>query len=253
MDILRTILIVLGVVLVVGIYLYDRIKRIRDKQEQDWNDIPFEGDNDDLGSFSTQDEALPDEWVSKAVTISAKRNERLADEQLESLKGLATTYDDVMGQPQAERKSSMQAERTSTVQQEEVIVLTLMADEGKPFRGPLLLKVLRENGLQHGEMGIFHFHLGGGGQPLFSVANILEPGHFELSEITSLETPGLALFMRLPTVVAGEPAMQTLQQHAQQMASQLGGILCDAQRRPLDEAALSALQHKANTYSAIPS
>jgi len=251
MDILRTILIVLGIVLVVGIYLFDRIKRNRDAQEQDWSAIPFEDDNDDLGSFSSQDEPLPDEWVGKA-SITAKRGEKLADEQLEGLKGLGTRDDSALVQARSGERASP-AKRTAQKPPQEVIVLTVMADEGKSFRGPLLLKVLQDNGLQHGEMGIFHFHHNGGAQALFSVANILEPGRFELSEITSLETPGVALFMQLPTVVDGEYAMQTLQQHAKQMAAQLGGKLCDAQRHPLDEMALSALQHKANTYSAIPS
>jgi len=254
MDTLRIILIVFGLLLVVGIYLYDRLKRRRAAQEQSWGDLEADESGEELGSFSTDGGALPDEWVGKSVTISAKRNEQLSDEHLDGLKGLGATEEEI--EPQSMSLTSV--ETTAEVkqcepQQEEVFVFTLMAGEDNYFSGPLLLKVLLESGLHHGDMGIFHYQLAGSEAALFSVANILEPGSFELAKIASLQTPGLALFMRLPTLIEGGKALQILLIHAKQMAAQLSGTLCDAQRRPLDDDALESLQQKANTYTAIPS
>lgn len=252
MDILRTILIVLGIVLVVGIYLADRLKRRKAKMRRHWNDIELEDSVDATHSLSSKEEPLPDEWVGKAVTMTARRHEQLPDEQLEGLKGLVTR-DEVDTLFSESTKAATSAVESKAAQPEEVIVLTLMAPAGKSFSGPLLFKVLQEAGLQHGEMGIFHFHTGGSVEPLFSVANILEPGRFELAEMASLETPGLALFMRLPAVVDGARALDSLLQASRQMAERLGGSLCDGQRRPLDEAALAALQSKAQPYTAATS
>jgi cell division protein ZipA len=252
MDILRTVLIVLGVALVVGIYLADRLKRRRKEGPEHWNEIDFEqgGTEDTVAS----QEALPDEWVGKAVTITAKRHEQLADEQLEGLKGLgAQEKPEAPSEPvDAHTLEQPEAQSVAAAPQEAIIVLTLMAGKGKRFSGPLLLKVLQEVGLEHGEMDIFHFHVAGKEQALFSVANILEPGRFELSEMAALETPGLALFLRLPAVLDGPAALETLLQRARQIAAQLGGTLCDERRAPLDEEAEARLQARAAPFSPVP-
>ena len=249
MDTLRPILIILGILLVLGIYLADRLKRRKAKTARHWNEVEADSVPDDAESFSARDEPLPDEWVGKAVTISARRNEPLADEHLEGLKGLGRDEADITRT--VETSALRPAQERPDQPPEEVIVLTVMAGEGKRISGPLLLKVLQEVGLEHGDMGLFHYHLAGKNEPLFSVANILEPGRFELGEIATLETPGLALFMRLPAVVAGELALQSLLQKSRQMAAQLSGTLCDEQRRPLGEEKFNQLAQLAKRYTAL--
>jgi cell division protein ZipA len=245
MDTLRIILIVLGIALVAGIWLADRLKRRVPKRERRWSASDLDAIADDTsGAFTAREEPLAEGWVDRSVSLSARRNEPLPEEHLEGLKGLGREPDDgssATGQP---------AEQPTVSPGEAVVVLTVMAGEGKLFTGPWLLKVLQEIGLEHGEMGIFHYFLAGKQEPLFSVANILEPGRFELAEIVTLETPGVALFMRLPTVVAGELALQTLLQKSRQMAAQLSGTLCDEQRRPLGEEKLAELEQLARRYTA---
>lgn len=248
MDILRTVLIVLGIALVVGIYLADRLKRRKSKTARHWNDVELDTTSDAADSFSAKDEPLSQEWVGKAVTLSARRNEPLADEHLDGLKGLGR--DDADIDEATKTTPSEPVPRRPEQPPEEAIVLSVMAGEGTRISGPLLLKVLQEVGLAHGDMGLFHYHLAGKDEPLFSVANILEPGRFELGEIATLETPGLALFMRLPAAVSGEQALQTLLQKSRQMAAQLSGTLCDEQRRPLGEERIAELEQQARRYTA---
>jgi cell division protein ZipA len=244
MDTLRVILIVLGVVLVVGIYLADRIKRRKAKPERHWSEIDFEDVPESQEAFRAREEPPAELWQDRSVGLSARRNEPLPEEQLEGLKGIGTDRDEV-----AEAGTSSAGETAPQPPAEEVIVLSVMAGEGKRFTGPLLLKVLQEVGLEHGEMGIFHYRVAGREEPLFSVANILEPGRFDLAEIVTLETPGVVLFMRLPAALAGEQALQTLLQKSRQMAAQLSGTLCDVQRRPLGEEKLAELEQKARRYT----
>lgn len=242
MDTLRLILLIFGIVLVAGIYLADRLKPDRPRMTRQRKEI----DPDVLDeSFTTEEEPLAVEWFNKAVSLSARRDQPLADEHLDDLKGISGWDVDSEVTPVLSRPA------LSGSLQEKVIVLTVMAREGKRFSGPLLFKVLQEVGLTHGEMGIFHYHLPAKKEPLFSVANILEPGSFELSEIATLETPGLALFMRLPTVVAGELALKTMLQKSRQIAAQLSGSLCDEQRLPLGEEKLVRLGEMVSHYRAI--
>lgn len=244
MDTLRIILVIFGILLVAGIWLTDRLNRRKPKTPRrnaiDPGILPPADE-----SFTTVEEPLPDEWVGKAVSISARRHQPLADEQLNDLKGMN-------GTPAATEATVPDSSHHSVPEAlpETVIVLTVMAREEKYFSGPLLLKVLQEAGLDHGEMGLFHYHLAGKDEPLFSVANILEPGRFELSEIATLQTPGLALFMRLPAMVPGEQALQILLQKSRQIAAQLSGSLCDEQRQSLGEEKLAELEQKAGRYTA---
>lgn len=246
MDTLRTILLVFGLLLVAGIYLADRLKRRKPKVERHWNEIDLEDVANPGGAFTSRQAPLADEWDAKGVALSARRNEPLAEEHLEGLKGLGG--ENVDGDETTDTAAVVRARPDQSA--EEVMVLTVMAGEGRRFTGPLLLKVLQEIGFQHGDMGIFHYQLAGKDEPLFSVANILEPGRFDLSEIVTLETPGIALFMRLPAVVSGELALQTLLQKSRQMAAQMSGTLCDEQRQPLGEEKLEQLEQTAKRYTA---
>jgi cell division protein ZipA len=191
------------------------------------------------------DEPHPDEWVGKAFT--ANRNDALDDSQLEELKGLGG--DEPPAEPELAATEPAKSEEAPAAQPEEVIVLTVLAQGRKKLRGPLLLKALQDCGLNHGDMDIFHYHVEGHDTPLFSVANVLEPGRFVLSEIAQLETPGVALFMQLPTVMPGAEALQLMLEKARQLAAQLGAELCDGQRQPLDDEAAAALEKRAASFT----
>lgn len=253
MEQLRTILIVLGVLLVAGIWLADRIRRRRSESPRHWNELELDEEHgvDEVQRFSTDDAGpMPDEWVGKA--FSARRHDVLDDEQLESLKGLGSDDEAGVEETAAPSGGGEQEELATPAPMpaEAVIVLTLLAPQGRQLRGPLLLKALQEAGLAHGEMDIFHYPVEGHSEPLFSVANVLEPGRFVLSEMAQMETPGVALFMRLPTFMPGGEALQMLLQKARQIAAQLGASLCDGQRQPLDDAALAALEKRAAAFTA---
>jgi cell division protein ZipA len=258
MDILRTILIIVGILLIAGIYLAEPLKKrwqaYREGRGQQHDDHLDDLDSDEVLGLKRrqQQDDLPDEWVGEAYIT--RRDDPSAD-SLNELKGMgrtesAITDDLSLRTDDDDELPGKPAAQTAPRQPDEVIVLTLMAAQGRPFRGTLLLKSLQDAGLRHGEMSIFHFTPEGHRQSLFSVANILEPGHFDLSEMVQMETPGIALFMQLPASLEGEVAWQLMRERAEQMAASLHGSLCDAQRRPLDEEGLLLLQHQAAAFRA---
>ncbi len=110
---------------------------------------------------------------------------------------------------------------------EELLILGVMAKRGSAFGGEALIEALRAQGLKFGDMGIFHRQTGESGERLYSVANAVEPGTFDLSDLELLQTPGLTFFMQLP--VPGD-ALETLDEmilSARAVAATLGGDVRD--------------------------
>ncbi|MBE0510746.1 MAG: hypothetical protein IBX49_08470 [Gammaproteobacteria bacterium] len=259
MDILRTILIIVGILLIAGIYLAEPLKQ-RWQQYRQQNSKPIDDRYADLDSDEalgldkrTSHDALPEEWVGEAYFV--RRDEALPSDELDELKGMGRAQDadtaDVHLNTGEDEQPTPPNKPAEPSQPEQVIVMTVMAPQGKLLRGTLLLKALQDAGLRHGEMKIFHYTPDGQRQSLFSVANILEPGHFDMSEMVQMETPGIALFMQLPATIAGDQAWTQLRNRAEQLAEALHATLCDAQRRPLDEEGLLLLQHQAERFKAV--
>tara|TARA_B100001093_G_C26570996_1_gene902937 strand:- start:428 stop:910 length:483 start_codon:yes stop_codon:yes gene_type:complete len=77
----------------------------------------------------------------------------------------------------------------------DLIVLNILTNSER-IKGQELLEFLMENEICFGEMEIFH-KLDSQGQVLFSLANAIEPGTFDLSNIDESEIPGVTLFMQI--------------------------------------------------------
>ncbi len=120
--------------------------------------------------------------------------------------------------------------RRSNPKLEDLLILGVMAKPQSPFGGEALVAALRGQGLKYGDMGIFHRldnSANANEARLFSVANALEPGTFDLSDLAALQTSGLTFFMQLP--VPGD-ALETLDDmvlSARTVAAALGGDVKD--------------------------
>ncbi len=84
-------------------------------------------------------------------------------------------------------------------QPQEVLVFHIESRD-EYLRGDDLLKLTLNQGLRYGDMKIFHRHAAedGEGPILFSMANMVKPGTFDLAAFDTLLTPGVSLFLRLP-------------------------------------------------------
>ena len=83
-----------------------------------------------------------------------------------------------------------------SIQQSEVLIVNVMARDRKVFEGHDLLQALVTSGLKFGEMNIFHhrLHNVNNGPVIFSVANILNPGAFDLNQMDNFSTIGVSFF-----------------------------------------------------------
>ncbi len=128
---------------------------------------------------------------------------------------------------------------------EKILTLFLTAPGGESYRGVAVWGAAEAVGLRYGDMGVFH-HYGLAGIPskqsLFCLANMLEPGNFDLQNIQTHETAGLVMFMRLPVPADGSVAFELMLNTAQRLQERLGGELRDDEHRPLARAAIDRMR-----------
>ncbi|MGB2255664.1 MAG: cell division protein ZipA [Spongiibacter marinus] len=122
-----------------------------------------------------------------------------------------------------------QSEKPAASEPQELIVLNVVADEGKPYAGADLLQVLLACDLRYGRMNIFHRFekADGSGAEQFSVANLVEPGNFDLDAIDGFSTPGVVFFMNMPGPEDSMQAFDAMLETARCLVKNLGGELRD--------------------------
>ncbi|GHE98756.1 cell division protein ZipA [Thalassotalea profundi] len=166
--------------------------------------------------------------VRKTAQAPVKRN------QMEINFGDELDFDDEpMPSISAGDDANTQMEKKANIEvAPEVIVVSVVMNEDNCISGAALLPALLTLGLRYGDMDIFHRHEdnAGNGKVTFSLANMMNPGTFNLDEIESFSTQGISLFMTLPN--AGDPfeVFEQMMSAAKQLSMEFNGQLLDDKR-----------------------
>jgi cell division protein ZipA len=132
-----------------------------------------------------------------------------------------------------------------------VIALYVQAAPGASFRGAELAATLESVGMRFGDMSIFH-HFGVGNMlaadPVFSAANMFEPGVFDPVTLDDFETRGIAFFMQLPGRAEASLAFELMLNTVQRVARQLHGEVLDDTRAPLSSHGIDQLRMIVKPY-----
>jgi cell division protein ZipA len=208
-----------------------------DEIEQMSMNLDLEDDNTPLPSMRVnKDEA--DALQQAEFELTANDNDEQAEAAPEpDIKTKAELEHD----PEAEPAPELEPESTAaepTMQKstpppaQEVISLFVKGS----VQGAVLLQMMTELGCKFGEMGIFHRYeqTSGNGPLIFSVANMFNPGTFDLDNIENFETEGVAMFMTLPLDYDGQQAFNMMLNAAKKLAMEIPqGQVLDGQRQVL--------------------
>lgn len=118
---------------------------------------------------------------------------------------------------------------------EKLVMLYLAAKSGHSISGAELVLATEKVGLVYGHSNIYHRLAEGGhaNEPIFSMANVIQPGYFDLTQIDTLQTPGVSFFMTLPGPVTAIQAWDSMLPLAERMAQLLDAVLLDSDRNTL--------------------
>jgi cell division protein ZipA len=251
---LREWLIVIGIIVIAGI-LFDGWRRMRGgkgklkfRLDRSFSNV---GDDEEPSSaevlgpprvLDNQKEPQLDEQDLPSVNVAPRDNKRKRKDEPSQgdlnlnldLDGpsLFTGRDDDFPD-EAKRRADDTARRADDLPPvEEVLVISVISRDESGFKGPALLQNILESGLRFGEMDIFHRHesMAGNGEVLFSMANAVKPGVFDLDDIDHFSTRAVSFFLGLPGPRHPKQAFDVMVAAARKLAHELNGELKDDQR-----------------------
>ncbi|WXL27649.1 cell division protein ZipA [Ectopseudomonas mendocina] len=250
---LREWLIVIGIIVIAGI-LFDGWRRMRGgkgklkfKLDRSFANVPDEDDPNLLSPPRVVDrskEPVLDEEDLPSLSARELNRRRTGEPQQGDLnldldEPVPTLLNPVDEEKPAKAsspsKSSKKEEPKELPPVEEVLVINVVARDDAGFKGPALLQNILESGLRFGEMDIFHRHesMAGNGEVLFSMANALKPGTFDLDDIEGFSTRAVSFFLGLPGPRHPKQAFDVMVAAARKLAHELNGELKDDQRSVL--------------------
>ncbi|HRE33085.1 MAG TPA: cell division protein ZipA, partial [Candidatus Berkiella sp.] len=193
-------------------------------------------------------EASHDEWVDSEVEesdlpdIFTKEPEIVLPTAAQALSAVESTV------PVKEKQVEPPA-----IIKPEIIILSIMPHQGNGFTGAMLLSALKANQFFYGEHKIFHRHVNDNPKEaiLFSVASLTEPGHFEYHQMLNKIFPGILMWMMLPAPIDAMQSFDKMLKGARQLASFLGGDLCDAKRLTLTTEVIATMRERVHQFQVM--
>lgn len=190
----------------------------------------------------------------RRLAAANEANERLEPTLRETIEAEAAaearTVAGPAGNDDADASGADERGSRPTSQYDKIVSVYLVARAGQSLSGADLVVAAEKAGLVYGHMNIFHRmvdqhpELG----PIFSVANLVKPGHFDLRSIKELQTPGVNFFITLPGPLSALDAWDTLLPTAQRMAELLDAVLLDEQRNALGRQRIANIRDEMRAY-----
>lgn len=183
-----------------------------------------------LGAMSGfSDAELDDRPARASSTTKSKKQDKTLDHASDSIQAelFAESPEDFI---QAEEEHDESDE--SFLEPEEVIVINVMAKQGELFAGSDLLPILLQHDMRLGKMSIFHKHADSSdnGPVVYSMANMVKPGTFDVTQMEEFSTPGVSFFLQLPNAFGNMKSFEQMLSAADSIKESLNGDLKDEHR-----------------------
>ena len=218
---IRLILIVVGALLVLALFLWERSRRAGDADEDDdyeEADAPYglsTGKREPRLGRVADEECVDDSDRARSGGSPAAQSRQLESE--------SESYPD----------EDLDADMPADV--EPLLIQLSVSARREPFAGPELMDAADICGLRPGRMDIFHCldEFDHDTRIYFSMANMVKPGTFPFDGMEDFSTPGLMLFAQLDGRPEDITILEEMIATARKLASELDGEVLDETRRPL--------------------
>jgi len=131
--------------------------------------------------------------------------------------------------------------------EELIIGMSVKVHPDHLLSGADVLSALEHIGLIYGDMKIYHNYgveKNPTSVPVFSVANLVEPGTLNPHEFSETETSGVMLFMQLPGPIGGRVAFELMLHHAQRLAELLSAQIFDERHQLVSTENMDVLRQR---------
>ncbi|KOR31313.1 hypothetical protein TI04_01430 [Achromatium sp. WMS2] len=214
-DILRLIFIIFGILMILGVYLWEKFQQIETPGENGWREM--------------QSQAMDGMVIPGAA---GRLSQGTAHGE--------TRYTGRRTAKPPNLKPDVQPPRKETTPDPEdnywyselpsLILQLNIGSKNLQFEGPNIVRAAEAAGMKIDTIGMFHYYVpqeNGDDVLLFTLANIVKPGIFPMEKIVEFKTPGLTIFAQLPAPVDGFSLFSTMLDKAKIITKSLKGELQD--------------------------
>ena len=259
----KEVLVIVGIIAVIAIFLdgarrakrnrYEKLQMSSRKLQQE--SVEYDEDEDELdqsqfpsggsriiGSRDVEEPRLDDNF-----DFGGKPEQQGFDLD----HSIYASRDDDLSQSRNTGSNSSRPSDSAPVNSQDVLVMHLVANKGDTVSGESLLETAVDAGLRYGEMKIFHRHLNddGSGQVLFSMANLVNPGTFDLNTMKTITTPGVTLFMPLDDIEDPISALEVMIQTVDTLVEKLSLNVMDESRSSMTRQTIDHYRQRAKKAS----
>jgi cell division protein ZipA len=235
-DTVRIILLVVGVLVIAGVYVWGRFKeRILDllERREELDELTAEGD-----PFAQAESGSDEESGGQTTGVATAELEGRLYSSEAQVARVSTP------RPAGGGSQEVGKEQTTALGAPFIIQLSVISEKREWFRGEDLRDALIDLDLVYGEMGIFHRYDPEYREPLFSVASLVEPGTFPVSDMGSFRCPGVVFFFQPAKVTNPMDVFDDLVDTCRALAAALGGTIRDQNRVRVSESEIIQMRER---------
>jgi len=259
MSDLRLILLIIGCFIILGVYLWEIFRKKERKRKTDILNAANEISDTSIAS----DTDFSDEDYNKAISDLTELSIHLQNNSTNS-KQFISSGETETNDSEKETAILRGDEKNQNYEIEEnILSFYITAKKNAQFNGLAIKKILTDIGMVYGDMNIFHYYKGDiksnnseneiknteNDKPLFSVANMYEPGTF-LAEMKKLHTRGIVAFMYdIDSVDSYKIFESVFFVNVELIAKYLDGEINTSDHRLLDATSLKSIREKLRLFA----
>ncbi len=238
---LRIIIAIVGVIIFALIWLFGKPRKPKQGRR---TPIVREGDPERIEpTFGESELPVEGEQSELDISFSATDTEPSSDAPMRASRS------EPLGVAPASPKPPLKGVRPEQPI-ERIVTLFVTSRAGELMHGANLVVAAEKAGMTFGDMGIFHRLVSGKSDagPIFSMANMVKPGNFDMREIDKVQTPGVSFFMALPGPIPALDAWDAMLPTVQRFAELMDANVLDEERNALGRQRVAHLRDELRAW-----